>query len=176
MSKGYSLLELLIVVAIIVVFSGLSLPYFHTATSDRQLDQEVKKFIDYVELAKQKAAASSVSDVINDVQCVKYRGYEIVFDSTTVYRVRACCSNSAFPNNICSYLKDKEIYTLPSGFTMSFSANINPPSVIHFPVLQLGTLLTSDATITIKSAAISKCVSVTINRVGVVNEGNKVSC
>lgn len=176
LKKGFSLIELIMVILLTVVFSALSLPYFNSSTEDKKLDQEAKYIVDFLELAKQKAAASSVTE-IDVASCTTFRGYRVVFDSSTAYRLRACCSSVAQPNAECAYSKDLQLYTVPSNISMTYTSNISSPTnYIFFPVLDLGTNLLSQATITVRNSVNSKCIPIRINQVGVINEDPKVAC
>ncbi len=176
MKKGFTLLELIIVIMLTIVFSGLSLPYFNANTNEKKLDKEAKHVIDFIELAKQKSASSSISET-NAASCYEFRGYQLVFDSAASYRLRACCSSSAQPTAKCASYNDFQQYTVPNNFSLTYSANLNSPNnYIFFPVLQLGTELTSDATITVRNSTNAECITITVNKVGIVTESPRVGC
>lgn len=167
--NGYSLLEILLVIFIIALFSGISLPYFNASTSTKKLDQEAKQLIDVIELAKAKASAGES----NIAGCTIFKGYRVVFDTPpsppTQYRLRACCAST--PAQLCDIPQDIQIYTIQPGMAYTFSANLaSPTNYIHFSNLKLGTTLSGNGIIRITNASINKCIRVTVDRIGLVTE------
>lgn len=167
--RAFTLLEILLVVFIIAIFSGMSLPYFNSNTNLKKLDQEAKQLIDVIELAKAKASAGES----NIVGCTVFKGYQVVFDNpATQYRLRACCATSEA--QVCDLPQDIQIYKVQPGITYTFSANLNSPTnYIHFSNLKLGTTLTSNALIGVTNANINKCIRVTVDKIGLVSESAK---
>lgn len=168
--RAYSLLEILLVVFIIAVFSGMALPYFNNSTNNKKLEQEAKRLIDVIELAKAKASAGE-SDIPG---CEIFRGYRILFDNPpTQYRLRTCCSNFANPAILCSFSVDK-FYKVQTGMSYTFSPNLaTPNNFIHFSNIKHGTTLTSSGVIKITNASINKCIPITVDPLGLVTEGAK---
>lgn len=167
-TQAFTLLEILLVIFIISVFSGLSLPYFNASTNTKKLDQEAKQLIDVIELAKAKSSASEA--VIPG--CNIFRGYRVFFDNpSTQYRLRACCTNSAAPAQLCTTFRDIQTYQLQSGHSLTLSGSLTPPNTyIHFPNLKLGTTLNSNAVIRVNNVSINKCIRITVDRLGLVTE------
>jgi hypothetical protein len=155
----------------VAVFAGFTIPYFVTLTNSKNLEQESKQIIDVIELAKSKAR-SSEADIPG---CFVFRGYRIHFDNpATQYRLRACCSSAASPDALCAVFQDLNIYKLHPGQSLSFSANLaSPNNFIHFTNLKIGTTLSSSGVIKVISASTNKCIPITVNRLGLITEGNK---
>ncbi len=170
--KGFTIIELVMVFVVIAIFTGMTLPYFNSSTTSKKLEQEAKQIVDVIELAKSKAMAADVSNVPG---CTTFRGYEVFFDNPlTSYRLRACCSDAGSPDALCSAFQDLQVYPIQSGQTIVLSANLaSPNNFIHFVNLKLGTTLSSNATIKVQNASISKCIRITVDKIGLVSEGAK---
>ncbi len=161
--KGYTLIELLIVIAIIALFSGLSLAYYNNYTDDRKLAGETKQLVDVLNLAYKKATAV---DLTPNSLCSDFRGYVVTFPFTpsTTYSLNFNCGG---------------LNQLVSQYSINIGVVINSRTVnsILFKPLSAGTDLTSDpATITLKNSNISKCIDIWVHIVGTVEEGTKYSC
>jgi len=161
--KGYTLIELLIVIAIIALFSGLSLAYYNNYTDDRKLAGEAKQLVDVLNLAYKKATAV---DLTPNSSCSDFRGYVVTFPPltpSTTYSLNFNCDGS---NQLVSQ------YSINIGVVIN-SASVNS---ILFKPLSAGTNLAGDATITLKNSNISKCIDIWVHIVGTVEEGTKYSC
>ncbi|HLC94552.1 MAG TPA: prepilin-type N-terminal cleavage/methylation domain-containing protein, partial [Patescibacteria group bacterium] len=53
--SGFTLIEVLIAAVIILVFSGISLAGYWQFNESKKLDEETKKFVETLMIAKQKA-------------------------------------------------------------------------------------------------------------------------
>ena len=161
LNLSFTLIELLITVTIIFIFSGLSLAYYNNFTQEQQLKNEAKKFVDVLELAKKKALVGDYGD-----SNFLY-GYRVI-TSTSYYRLVRCqninCSpyqeikTFNIPSNI-SFLNTYYIHFLP----LTAKVNSNAPS---FPV-----------SIQIRMSSINKCITVETTQFGIINLGETlISC
>lgn len=155
-SRGYTLLELLIVVAIILIFSGLMLAQYNSSNEQIKLKTEAQKLSNMLELARKKTLARNIIDT-----CINnFSGYALTLDSNQ-YTLSYCCAGN------CAY---STIQT--TKFTNSISI-VNPPMpypIQFIPSFQ-GTNLTSDITVQIKNTAIpstNKCIQLSISKIGIV--------
>src|SRR3990167_11393660 len=94
--KGFSLIELIIVISIIIIFSGFSLAAYNNFNEDRRLDEEASKLVDVFNLAAKKSAAGE----IDSVYCTGiFHGYITKLSpQTNSYSLAQCC-NIADPEN-----------------------------------------------------------------------------
>ncbi len=151
---SFTLIESLVIVAIIIIFTGFSLAYYNNFTEEKKLETEVKKLVDVLELAKKKASAGDLY-----TPCSDFRGYQVTVISSS-YSLQFCCGDSCgtaiqtynFPTNIIS--------------TTSKTVIFNP----------LSAKTTENSTITVKNTSLSKCVDLTIAASGLITEGAKYSC
>lgn len=145
---GYTLIEILIVLSIIVIFSALSLAYYREFDEQRKLDAEAKQLIDVLNLASKK---SSSADLSSNPNCSDFQGYRVKIQNTTTYRLQFKCGISY--SNIQSY-------TLRTGL------NLSGPNVLFEPL----SAETNSSTVTITNTVTSKCINIQINPVGTVEE------
>lgn len=155
-TKGFTLIELLVVLGIIVIFSGLSLAYFNTFSNTKDLEKELNKLQDTLQLAQKNA--------ISGDSCSNYTGYEMDIISTG-YTLYKCCGT-------CAQAANKQVsYSFPSGTSIT-SGTGN----ILFKVLGGGTDLTSVKNIHIKGAYVSpsstQCMNVSVQPNGLVSSSN----
>ena len=61
-SKGFTLIELIVVMGILSIFSGIFLARYNENASQLKLKNEAKKLIDVLELAKKKALNGDLFD------------------------------------------------------------------------------------------------------------------
>lgn len=171
-SNGYSLIELLVVVSIIILFSGLSLAAYNNFNEEKKLETETKKLIDVLNLASKRSASGD----INDNSCNDFHGYVVKFDSTNAYRLVYCCAQFASGCNADSSLRNPQTYdTTPIEISTTYNT-------ILFKRLFSGAqfVFTADPNpsfirIKVKNPNLNpaKCIDVTIYSSGIVTEGNK---
>lgn len=160
-NAGFTLLELIVVMAIMALFFGISIANYNGYTAEKKFDAEVKKFTDILELAKSKARAGDVGAF----SCTDFDGYEVAF-SDPQYFLRMCCDNS------CTSFNTVATYSFPDYVT----ADLAGATEIRFHPLSYALDSPNPITITINSVTLGKCVEVTISPNGLVEEGAKYAC
>jgi prepilin-type N-terminal cleavage/methylation domain-containing protein len=155
MTKGYTLIELLIVVAIVLIFTGLSLAYYNQYTDETTLRSEAKQVIDVIELAKKKASSS---DTEGDNICV-LSDYRLVVAAPNKYSLQWQCAGDASPSTV------KE-YTLANG--LSFGGDIT----IIFKPMTAGVSFepSGQNQIDIRHLGLDKHIAITVSSAGIVTE------
>src|SRR3990167_3435835 len=73
-SGGFTLIEIIITVAIIMLFSGLSIPRYNAYTQELKLRKESNRVKAVLDLAKKKAVASE----LYNQACTDFNGYRTV--------------------------------------------------------------------------------------------------
>ncbi len=160
MKNSFTLIELIIVVLIITIFSTLSFAFYNDFNQQTILKSEEKRLISVIELARKKAYSSD----LYDPSCSNFLGYQVSIDSSgSSYSLLFNC-NGIFQ-------------TLASYYPSKVNVTISPTSVdIVFPPLGVGTNI-STPTITLKNTVINKCINITINQIGVTDSNEVlVSC
>ncbi|MEN9327751.1 MAG: hypothetical protein RI947_559 [Candidatus Parcubacteria bacterium] len=158
---GFTLIELIVVIAIMTLFFGISIANYNGFTAEKKFDAEVKKFVDILELAKSKARAGD----IGGFSCEDFDGYEVAFADPN-YFLRMCC------DNVCTSFNTISTYAFPDGVT----ATLTGATEIRFHPLSFALDSPNPITITINSGTLNKCVEVMISTNGLIEEGAKYAC
>lgn len=113
--RGYTLVEILIVITIIAFFSGLSIAAFNIVSNQKLLEGETRKFVEILELAKKKTLSG-------DTPCAQYLGRNQVVWTSTQYILTPEGCSSAFTYNMPSAIvitQGGNIYFEPLGQTVT---------------------------------------------------------
>lgn len=145
---GYTLFELLVVITIIILFTGISLAYYNSFNEQKRLETETKKFVETLELAKKKT-------ISGDKPCDAYNGAYSVEWQTATYKL------------ISSGCAEQLSYNLPAGITFLAASSLT------FRPFGLGT--TPDCAV-VKNNNAGKCRKVTIESSGTITEIVNPSC
>jgi len=153
-SKGYTLIEILVVASIIVVLSGTSLAIFSSYRDDKTLGNQVTLLTGVLELAKNKATAGDVSLCGNN-PTPYVNGYTVTVDDTNLTLLPGCTTTSPTPIN----------YPIPTNiivptFTLRFDGQNYQGGTRRF---------------SIKNTTTNKCKFVQIDETGVVTNGD-IAC
>lgn len=152
--KGYALIEIIIVVAIIVLFSALSLGYYRNFDEQKKLDGEIKQFTDVLDLASSK---SSSGDLSPNPSCVDdFQGYGVQIINDASYSFRFNCGG---------VYTTIQTYTVRPGLTL-----LGAGTDILFKPLTAETNLGIPTDIIFTSSTINKCIRIQISPQGVVEE------
>ncbi|PIV37274.1 hypothetical protein COS31_05545 [Candidatus Roizmanbacteria bacterium CG02_land_8_20_14_3_00_36_15] len=150
--KSFSLIELIIVVAIIELVYGISLAYYKNFSQEKILGVEAEKVSDVLGLARTKTLAA---DLTPKTGCTDFNGYQVEFSGNDFILV-FCCSAS------CTGLDRVVVssYSLPGTETFLSSSTV----MFKPPIGQ-----TDTTTITIKDSVINKCYQVMVSASGLVD-------
>lgn len=158
--RGFTLIELIIVVFIVVLFAGLSLANYGQFNEEKKLDDEAKKLSAILYLARTKATAADTDP--NLAPCSDFQGYRVLFTSAPpsyTYMMERNCGGT---------YKSVQAQTLSSNITFNTAV-----SQILFKPLNAGTDLTSKTKIIIKSTTLEKCIDIQVAPSAVIDEGKK---
>ncbi len=150
---SFTLIELLIVITILITFSGFSLAYYNQFTEEKKLETETERLVDVLELAKKKTS----SGYIGNYTCSVFFGYRVAV-SNSYYELRLCCSSDCNTNQL---IKN---YTLPSNLSVT-SGTDN----IQFNPLTTKINSPTNITITLKNTSLNKCRQITISPAGLID-------
>lgn len=151
---SFTLIELIVVVAIVALFSGTSLAFYNQFNETKKLEVETSKLVDVIEFAKKKAVAGDLSQVA----CSDFNGYQVNMVADR-YHLILCC-NGICNNNIHSYL-------LPSNIGVSAATR----GSITFPPLLKGITSTYISYQLLNSYfSPAKCKQININIAGLITE------
>lgn len=158
---GFTLIETVVVIAIMMLFAGLSMTYFNGYAEEKKLESEEKKIIDILELAKKKAQVGDTSNYV----CGEFSGYEVVFAGSS-YFLKLCCDLS------CGSVYTIQEYKLGNNIVATITGD---PTIMFLPVTFRANI-TSTVTVTVKNTRLNKCIPIYIYPSGLVDEGSKTVC
>lgn len=163
LKKGFTFIELLIVTAIIVSLSGLSLATYHRFTSEKQLETAAENLVDILELAKKKISSGDLF-----LSCSDLPGYQVNV-TTNSYSLYFCCKSGT---TLCPTPTRALIqkYQFPNGITASI---ISGETNIYFKPLNAGA---STSCLSINHSSINQCRFVNVKANGIINQGTCSSC
>jgi len=157
MKKSFTLIELLIVVSIIVIFSGLLLASYNNFTERKRLEAQGEKIIDILELAKKKSVSRDLSPNLN---CLEFEGYSVSFVSSSYDLIFHCGADEI---NVKNYDLDKNV-TISAAEEVQFDPDLGVTGE------------SSSLSIVLENSIIGRCVSITIYLSGVVEKGIIYDC
>lgn len=166
--SGYTLVELIIVITIILLFSGLLLPQYNNYIEQSKLKTGAQKLADVLSLAKKKTMAK---DTINT--CVNnFTGYQVMLDQNQYVLYYCCAGNCSFSTiNTYKFVSPVNIHTIPGHST---------PYPISFTTSIQGTSLTSAIDIYLQNTNIgstNNCVHLNVTTNGIVSQDSQfTSC
>ncbi len=149
--SGFSLVEILIVVTIIIIFSGLTLASYNHYNQKKELEATAQKISDILELAKKKAitGGQTCSDIL--------RGYQVKFLDATSYELDEVCTNEY----------SMQRFAINSYYSLTYSH-----SAIMFERLTGWLINDVDVTIKVKNSQTNQCVDISVSKYGQVNLGS----
>ncbi|HLL60098.1 MAG TPA: hypothetical protein VK338_00100 [Candidatus Nitrosocosmicus sp.] len=151
---GFTIIELLIIIGVITLFSGMSLAFYHNFNEQKKLEADVRNLKSIIELTHKKAMSGDKSPCSDQTQPLQ--AYSIQYTSI-YYTINNGCAN---PTEIARYsLADNN--TLLSSGTIQFK--ISEPGIIG-----------DKQTFIIKNNAINKCNQISLDISGIINEENRV--
>lgn len=163
--RSFTIIELIITISIIIVFSGLIIPFFNQFNLEQQLKNESKKVINFLELARKKA----ISGDLKNFSCVNFTGYLVTINTTNL-QIYLCCGSAT--GNSCLNQYQITTYNLPSQISVTTGLGN-----FQFKNLTGQTTLLNQLTITIRQTAIGKCANIYISPSGLIDfDSNLTSC
>lgn len=153
-SSGFTIIELLVVVTVMLLFSGMSLASYNSFTNEKEIEQETQKLIDVLELTRQKALAAEKTE-----SCYVFDGYRIKFDSNNQYNLELCCNGQCCDGTNGCYPSAK--------YESKLNITTSPDNYVLFRPLNRGA---NDIIIEINSPKISKCGKISVNKAGLIEE------
>lgn len=157
---GFTLIEILISISIIALFSGITLAYYNNFTEDQKLKSESKRLISVLALARKMASASVDAGLCPVNQ--PFSGYQVGLTASG-YNLYRCCGATCNPPPVHSYI-----------FTENISGTAE--TAFLFQPLSLG-VKTTDPDSTIKlTNFLNKCIVITIGQSTVDESTIQPSC
>ena len=154
--KSFTLIELMVVIAIIGILLGIGIPSYGRYNQESKLRQEKERVVDALDYARTKALAP------DPITCNSNEEESYVFESNLAsFSIKECCK-SASGDTLGACNVANTTYSFPT--TISRTAGNSP---IIFYSLSKGSNGTSPA-IRLKNTSISKCLDVSVSTSGAI--------
>ncbi len=157
MKNGFTLIELIVVLAIMGLITSMGFAFYNSYTQNAQLSQEASRLMDVLTVAQKKSTSPDTCGVQTN------QGYQVVTVATT-YSLQLCCGPQS---GSCTTASTIQNYTLPSFITLT-------SATIQFQTLSRGVI--GAATLTLKNSNSSKCIDTTVNASGTISQGSPYGC
>ncbi len=159
LNLSFTLIEIIIIIGILLISTGISLSFYNRFNQETDLEVEVNKITDLINLAKKKSMSYDISQANEDCQ---FSGFQIFFPSNNQYQLQLCCRNDCLENiNLNSFRLKLNLILINY-----------PPAIIFYPT---SGETDKDYSIIVKHNLLNKCKQININKKGVVNINN-ISC
>lgn len=165
---GFTLFEMIIVVALIAIITGISFSYYGKYAEGKKLEGEAKKLANTISLALKNSSSS------NQESCNNFIGFKINFETLTKWTLQRCCNTAINCTAVAEFNLENNIEiesTIPSNLT-SILFNKLGASLLFSPTQ------TASASITLKNNALESknCINLNINQAGVLNIDERGPC
>ena len=160
MRKSFTLIEILLVVTIVTLFTGYSIVNYNIFSQVKLLEKEANFLVDVLALTKGKAKAADISFICSGLE--EFGVYQVEINSSS-YNFKQCCRD----------INTKAITTCGAeiqayDFSTSISKVSGASRVDFYPL----TGNTTDSTIRIKNENSAKCLEISITAIGVITVGD----
>lgn len=153
-NRSFTLIEILVTVTIILLFTGLSIPRYNTYTQQLKLKSEAEQIADVIELAKKKA----ISSELYDLNCTDFTGYRVTLNNTSV-SLKFGCAN--IYQTINSFVFDNGITIIAGTGDLDFpplALNLN----IQIPYVRL------------QNIKLNQCQDIYLSSIGIVTTSTAI--
>ena len=156
-SRSFTLIEILIVSAIVLVLSGISLAILVSYKDDRTFNTHVSIFMRTLEQAKNKASAGDVS-LCGNSPTPYVDGYSVIVNSSFVILSPGC--TTTLPTPISYAIPANIVYITPT-FSLRFDGLNYQGGTRKFPI---------------KNTTTNTCKYVEIDESGLITNGDYATC
>lgn len=165
---GFTLFEMILVVALIAIITGISFSYYGKYAEGKKLEGEAKKLANTISLALKNTSSS------NQESCNNFVGFKINFDTLTKWTLQRCCNTAVN----CTAVAD---FNLDNNIEIESTSPSNLASILFNKLsanLSFSPTQTDQVTITLKNNALESknCINLIINQAGVFNIEERVNC
>ncbi len=161
--KGFTLIEIIIVVGIISIIIGGSVRIYSNTIAERQLDKQADGLMNILQSAKDRSVARDISPLTPLPGCTNFVGYSVFIQSNGVFEERILC-------DLASTTLDQHSIT-----NVVFNSLSPSPMQLTF-TYPYGSLDTATRLITIKSDRIDRCITITVPQLGPLNKSDMIAC
>lgn len=166
MKRAFTLIELLIAVTIIMMFAGLAIPAYNNFNQELKLKKNARQIATIMELARKKTISSELiptPQVTPPTYCTEFQGYRVEIGAGS-FNLMYGCAGVYTP--VQAYDFEDNISVTAGGGNYDFSPSASGISLN----------VAVDTTITVRNAANTKCIDITISPNGLLSEDSPYSC
>ncbi len=165
-NNGFTLIEIIVIIGVIAVLAGVSMSSYHTYAQETLLTNEVVRFVESMQLTKNRAYASEETTCANT-----FDGFAFyVKPNDNMYVVHRCCDGDC-----PSVQPPVEEHILPSPLAIipDTTEIIFPPLAqpISFPLVPNNT----QVNIIMQHIHLNRCYEIRVTKIGVIDY-ERVDC
>lgn len=165
-NHSFTLLEILIISAIIVLLSGTVLSNYNNFNQEKNLEREANKLVDVLSLAKSKAQAADIDYDCSLSGTDEFSGYSVNVDNSS-FSFQQCCRDTTSKNQTtCGDLLGN--YNFAANIANSSGAN----SVNFYPLAEGADAIN----LILENTLIHKCLNIDILQNGLITTSNIYQC
>ena len=166
-SKGFTLIEIIIVITILVLFSGLSIASYNNYTEQQKLETDTKKIVDVLELTRKKANTNDASLCAGDefIDLTRVHGFTFSTPTSSSYKFVPNCGPQLTPTPIFYSTKILNNFWGDFTNTVTFSSG----NIITFNT-------GADFCLILKNSVINSCRYIKVTNSGVISNGKSTNC
>ncbi len=170
LKHGFTLFEMVIVVGIISILTGISFTYYGKYAEGKKLEAEARKFSNTVSLALKNASSA------NQESCNNFVGFNMSLDSiNNRWFLQRCCNLVSSCSSIATYNLENNVKvysTVPQSLVSIFFNRLGRGIVFN------NNEVSQNAVVTLKNNSLDakNCINIDINKAGVINIGERVNC
>lgn len=161
-NSAYSLIEIIVVISIILLFTGMGLASYGSFNDQRQVDAESKKLLSLLESARNKAMNSDLD--VQSLSACDLKGYRLHINSTTKkYSLYIKCNT----NDQTALVSETEVKS-----NVTIQTTPMTPIDVDFAVASGSseTCQNAGCSITLKNDKVDRCRVIEIKESGVIDE------
>lgn len=162
--SGFTLIELIVVIAVLLLSTGFSIATFNTFNEEKKLEQEAKRLVSTLQTARTKAASGETDPA--QQACDILGGYQV---SVSINPSQYILERNCIQGSVGSFLTIQQS-TFPENII------VISPVIILFKAPSSVAMTTPDIPIKIRHATINKCVDITVSPQGSIIQSDKYAC
>lgn len=152
-NAGFTLIELVVVISIIALMTGLSIATYNNFNLEQKLTTDAKKLVDTLDLARKRTLSADLAQNT----CDNFNGYSVTVAANAV-TTSICCSGSCTAVNSYSFQQGIDAATTASFAFKALTAN------------------TTASAIKLRNTSLGKCIPINITANGIITESPKCTC
>lgn len=170
LKQGFTLFEIVIVVGIISILTGMSFTYYGKYAEGRKLESDAKKFSNTISLALKNSSSGYQES------CNNFVGFNVSLEPVNnKWFLERCCNTSTTCTSIATYNLENNIKihsTVPLSLSKIFFKRLGRGVVFN------NNEANQNAVVTLKNNSLDfkNCINININKAGVVNIDDRTDC